>query len=125
MISSLTNQGKRRFMIYEGALNTTIFLNFPRRLIREAAPKLFVILDNPPVHRARRVTAWVHDHADRIELCYLPPPACPTDHVRGLKAHGAGSMPPSTIQMNSSITTSSRRWRAAARHGTRRRSSPA
>jgi hypothetical protein len=28
MISSLTNQGKLRFMIYEGALNTTIFLNF-------------------------------------------------------------------------------------------------
>src|SRR3954471_16186316 len=35
MISSLTNQGKLRFMIYEGALNTTIFLNFLRRLIRE------------------------------------------------------------------------------------------
>jgi hypothetical protein len=57
MISSLTNQGKLRFMIYEGALNTTIFLNFLRRLIREAARKLFVILDNLPVHRARRVTA--------------------------------------------------------------------
>jgi transposase len=73
MISSLTNQGKLRFMIYEGALNTTIFLNFLRRLIREAARKLFVIVDNLPVHRARRVTAWVHDHADQIELVYLPP----------------------------------------------------
>jgi transposase len=73
MISSLTNQGKLRFMIYEGALNTAIFLNFLRRLIREAACKLFVIVDNLPVHRARRVTAWVQDHADRIELFYLPP----------------------------------------------------
>ena len=33
MISSLTNQGKLRFMIYEGALNTTIFLDFLRRLM--------------------------------------------------------------------------------------------
>src|SRR4051794_22061682 len=76
MISSLTNQGKLRFMIYEGALNTAIFLNFLRRLIREAARKLFVILDNLPVHRARRarrVTAWVQDHADQLELFYLPP----------------------------------------------------
>ena len=73
MISSLTHQGKLRFMIYEGALNTTIFLNFLRRLIREAARKLFVIVDNLPVHRARRVTAWVQDHADQIELFYLPP----------------------------------------------------
>jgi transposase len=32
MISSLTNQGKLRFMIYEGALNTAIFLNFLRPL---------------------------------------------------------------------------------------------
>src|SRR5919202_5831310 len=73
MISSLTNQGKLRFMIYEGALNTTIFLDFLRRLIRDAARKLFVIVNNLPVHRARRVTAWVQDHADRIELVYLPP----------------------------------------------------
>jgi transposase len=72
MISSLTNQGKLRFMIYEGALKAPIFLDFLRRLIREAARKLFVIVDNLPVHRAHRVTAWVHDHADRIELCYLP-----------------------------------------------------
>src|SRR4051812_34790970 len=73
MISSLTNQGKLRFMIYEGALNTTIFLSFLRRLIREADRKLFVIVDNLPVHRARRVTAWVQDNTDRIELFYLPP----------------------------------------------------
>jgi transposase len=73
MISSLTNRGKLRFMIYEGALNTAIFLSFLRRLVREAARKLFVIVDNLPVHRARRVTAWVQDHADQIELVYLPP----------------------------------------------------
>src|SRR5215217_555041 len=84
MISSLTNQGKLRFMIYEGALNTAIFLSFLHRLIREAARKLFVIVDNLPVHRARRVTAWVQDNADRIELVYCRP------------------TPPSTIQTSSS-----------------------
>ena len=73
MISSLTNQGKLRFMIYEGAIKAPIFLNFLQRLVREAARKLFVIVDNLPVHRAHRVTAWVQDHADQIELFYLPP----------------------------------------------------
>src|ERR687886_799629 len=72
MISSLTNQGKLRFMIYEGALKAPIFLDFLQRLIREAARKLFVIVDNLPVHRAHRVTAWVQNHADQIELFYLP-----------------------------------------------------
>src|SRR5206468_2270049 len=84
------------------------------RLVREAARKLFVIVDNLPVHRAHRVTAWVQDNADRIELFYLPPPA-----------FGAGSMPPSTTRTNSSTTISSRRWRAVARQETRLRSSPA
>jgi transposase len=72
MISSLTNQGKLRFMIYEGALKVPIFLDFLRRLVRETTRKLFVIVDKLPVHRARRVTAWVQDHADRIELFFLP-----------------------------------------------------
>src|SRR3954453_5002514 len=106
MISSLTNQGKLRFMIYEGALKAPIFLNFLQRLVREAARKLFVIVDNLPVHRAHRVTAWVQNHADQIELVYLPPPACA----------GAGSTRPSTTRTNSSTTISSRRWRAVARH---------
>src|SRR3954466_4248597 len=72
MISSLTNRGKLRFMIYESALKAPIFLNFLRRLVREAACKLFVIVDNLTVHRAHRVTAWVQDHANQIELFYLP-----------------------------------------------------
>ena len=74
VISSLTNRGKLRFMIDEGALKAPIFLNFLQRLVREAARKLFVIVDNLPVHRAHRVTAWVQDHADQIELFYLPSP---------------------------------------------------
>src|SRR3954447_18332050 len=92
MISSLTNQGKLRFMIYEGALKAPIFLNFLQRLVREAARKLFVIVDNLPVHRAHRVTAWVQNHADQTNSSTCRPTR------------------PSTIRTNSSIMTSSRRW---------------
>ena len=73
MISSLTNQGKLRFMVYDGALNATIFLRFLRRLVSGADRKLFVIVDNLRVHRAKLVAAWVRANADRIELFYLPP----------------------------------------------------
>lgn len=73
MISSVTNQGKLRFMIYDGALNTAIFLMFLRRLIKDTDRKLFVIVDNLRVHRAKVVTAWATENADRIELFYLPP----------------------------------------------------
>src|SRR3954462_11873137 len=40
MISSLTNRGKLRFMIYEGALKAPIFLNCRRRLTRGARRKV-------------------------------------------------------------------------------------
>jgi transposase len=73
MISSLTNRGRLRFMVYDGALTAAIFLKFLRRLIKGADRKLFVIVDNLRVHRAKLVTAWVAEHAERIELFYLPP----------------------------------------------------
>ena len=73
MISSLTNRGTLRFMIYDGALTAATFLIFLRRLVQGAGRKLFVIVDNLRVHRARRVRAWVEANAERIELFYLPP----------------------------------------------------
>jgi transposase len=72
MISSLTNRGTLRFMIYDGALNAATFLVFLRRLVKGADRKLFVIVDNLRVHRARQVRAWARANAERIELVYLP-----------------------------------------------------
>ena len=73
MISSLTNQGKLRFMAHERALNTAIFLRFLRRLVRGMHRKVFLIVDNLRVHRARAVTNWAEANHERIELVYLPP----------------------------------------------------
>jgi transposase len=73
MISTVTNLGTLRFMIYEGALNAFIFLNFLRRLVNDAPCKVFLIVDNLRVHWAKSVTAWVEANRDRIEVFYLPP----------------------------------------------------
>ena len=60
-------------MVYDGALTAATFLVFLQRLVRGAGRKLFVVVDNLRVHRARRVTARVRANAERIELFYLPP----------------------------------------------------
>ena len=73
MISSLTNRGKLRFMVYDGALNAGIFLRFLKRLVRGAQRKIFLVVDNLRPHRAKIVSAWVAANADKIELVYLPP----------------------------------------------------
>ena len=73
MISSLTNRGKLRFMVYDGALNAGIFLRFLKRLVRGAQRKIFLVVDNLRPHRAKIVAAWVAANLDKIELVYLPP----------------------------------------------------
>jgi transposase len=79
MISSVSNRGKMRFMIYDGALNIEIFLKFLVRLIKGRKRKLFLIVDNLRVHRAKAVMAWAAEHADVIEMFYLPPYAPDTN----------------------------------------------
>jgi transposase len=108
MISSVTNQGKLRFMIYDGALNTAIFLMFLRRLIKDTDRKLFVIVDNLRVHRAKVVMAWVAEHADRIALFYLPPYAPernPDEYVNNdvKQALGRRSTPMDKVTMKAGL----------------------
>jgi transposase len=79
MISSVTNRGLMRFMIYDGALNIEIFLTFLKRLVKGRKRKLFLIVDNLRVHRAKAVAAWVAENADVIEIFYLPPYAPDTN----------------------------------------------
>jgi transposase len=72
MISAVTNRGTLRFMLYEGALNTALFLTFLQRLVRSAKSKVFLIVDNLQVHKAGKVQAWVAQHRDKIALFFLP-----------------------------------------------------
>ncbi len=44
-----------------------------KRLVKDAAgKKVFLILDNLKVHHAKVVKAWLADHANEIEVFYLP-----------------------------------------------------
>ena len=49
-----------------------MFIKFLKRLRKDAGKKIFLIVDNLRVHHAKVVTAWLTDHAEEIELFYLP-----------------------------------------------------
>jgi len=72
MISSITNRGKLRFMVYEQNMDADLFITFLERLIEGSDKKVFLILDNLRVHHAKRVKAWVEEHETQIALFYLP-----------------------------------------------------
>lgn len=72
IISTVTNQGKVRWKVFDGALNTDLLIDFFERLIKDADRKVFLILDNLRVHHAKLVKAWLAEHAAQIEVFYLP-----------------------------------------------------
>ena len=52
LISSVTNQGKVRFMVYKNKMNSETLIKFMKRLIKDSERKIFLILDNLKVHHS-------------------------------------------------------------------------
>lgn len=72
-MSTVTNRGKVRWQVFEGAINADILIDFMKRLIQDAkGKKVFLILDNLRVHHAKPVKAWLAEHEQQIEVFYLP-----------------------------------------------------
>ncbi|VAW10729.1 Mobile element protein [hydrothermal vent metagenome] len=72
MISTITNQGKVRFMTYKGTMNAQRFIVFLKRLLKGADKKIFIILDNLKVHHGKIVKKWAEENRSEIALFYLP-----------------------------------------------------
>ena len=101
MIAAVTNQGKVRFMIYPGGLSPQRLIVFMRRLTRDAERKVYLILDNLNVHKAKPVREWLAEQKDRIEVFYLPPYSPelnPSEYFNGdLKGEIQRGVPPKDV----------------------------
>ncbi len=101
MISSITNQGKVRFMLYKETMTTPVFIKFLMRLVKDAKSKIFLILDNHRVHHSKDVKAWLEKHRGQIELFYLPsysPELNPDEYLNGNLKHKVRSGIPARSQ---------------------------
>jgi len=97
MISSITNQGKVRFMLYQETMTSQVFIKFLSRLVKDAKRKVFLILDNHRVHHSKIVKEWLEQYKEQIELFYLPsysPELNPDEYLNGnLKQRIRSGMP--------------------------------
>lgn len=73
MLSAISNKGKLRFTISKESVNADILIDFMNRLVKDTGRKVLLILDNLRVHHSRKVSAWLDEHREEIELFYLPP----------------------------------------------------
>lgn len=86
MLSAITNQGRIRFMMYRDAMNSKLLIKFMTRLIKDAGRKVFLILDNLPVHHSKNVKEWLEKNHEKIEIFYLPsysPELNPDEYLNG------------------------------------------
>lgn len=72
MISTITAEGKVRWMVYGGKMNAALFIVFLSRLLAGASKKIFLIVDHLSVHEAAAVDEWLADKSAVLEVFYLP-----------------------------------------------------
>ena len=72
MLSAVSAQGALRFMVHEGTVNATVFIDFCRRLLRDHPGPVYLVVDGHPAHRARATTEFVASTQSRLRLFLLP-----------------------------------------------------
>jgi transposase len=94
MVSAIDNRGHMAFKMFEGSFTSTVFIDFMRRLVKQAKRKVFLIVDNLRVHSSSNVLRWVKQHARGIRLFYLPkysPDLNPDEYLNNdVKSNAAG-----------------------------------
>ena len=114
MISAITNRGQLAFMVFHGKFDSRLFIRFMRRLIRQAAGKLYLIVDGHPVHRSTVARQFVADNAARLRLIRLPgycPELNPDELLnQDVKTNGLGkSRPSNRVELMASVRRHLRR----------------
>jgi len=72
LVATITDEGEVHFLAYKESMTAALFVTFLERLLSETTRKVLLILDRLPAHEALEVADWVAEHADRIELFWLP-----------------------------------------------------
>jgi transposase len=102
MISTITNLGTLRFMVFKERFTTPVFIKFLSRLIRSTKRKVYLIVDSHPVHKSAKARQWVESHQDRIQMFFLPgysPELNPDEYLNNdVKANAVGRVRPDNQQ---------------------------
>ena len=73
-----------KFMATESSVNSTVSVEFLKRLIAKDERPVFLILDNCSAHRLKEVSQYVESKKGKLRIFFLPPYAPelnPDEHV--------------------------------------------
>ena len=72
MLSAVSAQGKLRFMVHDGKVNSGVFIDFCKRLLRDANTPVYLVVDGHPCHRSRATKEFIATTEGRLKLFFLP-----------------------------------------------------
>jgi len=98
LISALTNRGQLQFMVFKEGFTVAVFVKFLRRLLRQNRRRIFLIIDNHPVHVARATLRWFKTRRQQLRVYFLPgysPELNPDEYLnQDVKANAVGRTRP-------------------------------
>ncbi|MBB0232428.1 IS630 family transposase [Streptomyces calidiresistens] len=72
-MSVISTRGTMHFTVFADRFTAATCITFLKRVIGNfPEQKIHLIVDRHPVHRSKKVNAWVAEHTDSIELHFLP-----------------------------------------------------
>jgi len=100
MISTVTNRGTLRFMVFKKRFTGDVLIKFLRRLVRGAGRRVYLIVDEHSVHKSAQVQWWLQRHRKQIRMILLPtysPDLNPGEFLNNdVKANAVGRCRPSS-----------------------------
>jgi hypothetical protein len=75
LVSAVNGQGLFWFMGVQGRVNSGVFIDFLKRLLVKFEHPIFLIVDEHPTHKAKKVQKFVARNSKRLRVYFLPPDA--------------------------------------------------
>ena len=72
LISSVTPSGEMTYRLFSGTMTANKFIDYLEQLIASTRQKIFLVIDRHPAHTAKAVERWVSEHAEEMEITWLP-----------------------------------------------------
>ena len=72
MISAVSPGGALKFDVFFGSCNSTVFVEFLKKLVHDAPGPVFLVLDNVSFHKTQIVKDYVASLEGRLKLFFLP-----------------------------------------------------
>jgi hypothetical protein len=102
MLSAVSGQGMLRFMLHDGTVTAKVFIEFCKRLLKDAGGPVFLIVDGHPSHRVKAVAKLVAATDGALRCSSYPATHPSSTRTNG---HGGTSRPTASARSVSPAKT--------------------